>query len=56
MFLNDEPKVAVPVGVVIVETPGAVEHGVSPGATAGSVEAEQVTTEREKTRSESALE
>jgi len=41
MFWIVEPKLALPLGKVSVETPGAVEHGNSPGEIAGSVVAVQ---------------
>jgi len=56
MFLNIEPKSAVPAGVVIVDAPAAVEQGVRHGTTAASVDAENVTTSRVKIRSDSAFE
>jgi hypothetical protein len=55
MFLNVDPKSAVPAGVVIVETPAAVEQGTRPGTTAASVDAEQVITSRVNVRSDSAF-
>jgi hypothetical protein len=56
MFLNVEPKSAVPAGVVIVEAPAAVEQGTRPGTTAARVDAEQVITLRVNVRSDSAFE